>query len=391
MNDPADGPGARNSPEAVLDGQFPNRENRLYVNHAAISPWPRCTAGAVAAFARENRDDGPAAYADWLRLAEALRERVAGLLNAAGADDIAFTANTTEGIDIVARGLPWQAGDNIVTPADEFPSNHLPWERLEDRGVELRRVDIRAADDAEQALLDRVDARTRLITVSAVQWTDGFRLDLARLGAGCRQLGAALFVDAIQQFGALPIDVRGWGIDFLAAGCHKWQMGPEGLGVFHCSAEARERLDIGRVGWRMYEHPYRFDPEATGIAAGARRFESGSPNTMGQAALHASLGLLEALGPERAADRILDNTGRLFDGLAAIPSVTVASRGEPERRSGIVSFVPGDRRPRAVCGELAKRNIVCAARGEAVRLSPHYYQGPAELDWLLDAIEAVLA
>ncbi len=171
----------------------------LYANHAAIAPWPRVASQAVAEFAQENCEIGPEKYHRWLLRETTLRKMLAGLINAVSADDIALLKNTTEGICTAANGIDWRSGDNLVLPADEFPSNRLPWLALQHLGVEIREVDIRSTTEPEKALLDHMDQRTRLLSVSAVQWTDGLRLRLETLGQACQENNTLFFVDAILQ------------------------------------------------------------------------------------------------------------------------------------------------------------------------------------------------
>jgi selenocysteine lyase/cysteine desulfurase len=263
---------------ANLHEQFPILGEGFYANHAAIAPWPAATSRAVEEFAVENSQTGPRYYAAWLKRERLLRAQLAGLLNADSADDIALVKNTSEAISFTAAGVDWRQGDNIVTPAAEFPSNALPWAALSARGVGIREVDIRQHHDPETALLNRVDARTRVLTASSVQWTDGFRLDLEKLGKGLNHPKTLFFVDAIQQLGALPLDVRRANIDILAADAHKWLLGPEGIAVFYCRQSARERLQLSQFGWRMVDDPYDFDRPAWQPSESARRFEPGSPN-----------------------------------------------------------------------------------------------------------------
>lgn len=373
-----------------LAQQFPSGNRRLYANHAAISPWPRYVAETVSAFATENLRDGAIDYSRWLQQTESLRQRAARLIGAAEPRDMALVANTTEGVDIVARGLPWRAGDNIVTAAGEFPTNQMAWARLAERGVALRVVDIRTAADAEQALLDQLDERTRLLTVSAVQWTDGFRLNLGRLGAACRANDTALFVDTIQQLGALAVDVMADQVDFMACGGHKWLHTPEGIGLFYAAPRWRDRLHTGRQGWRMVERPYALDGAPQAEARDARRFEPGTPNMLGQLALDAALSVQEAVGPAVVSRRVLANTERLLAGLNGLRGVRVISRAEPERRSGIVTFQPVNVAPQTLCARLEKAGVIVAPRGGGVRISPHYYQGEAEMEAILGSIEAAL-
>jgi selenocysteine lyase/cysteine desulfurase len=366
--------------------QFPSLGTMLYLNHAAISPWPRAASEAACAFAAEIAEQGPLQGAQWLRRESELRQVLARLLNADSGDDIALLKNTTEGICTVANGIDWQAGDNLVTPDDEFPTNQLAWDALTDRGVQVRKVAARHSEDPEGDLLAAMDHRTRVLTISAVSWADGFRYDLHRLGEGCRASPALFFVDAIQQFGALTTDLQACGIDALAAGSHKWQLGPEGMAVFYCSPQWREQLRLSQRGWRMLDHPYRFDPPGREPSATARRFEAGSPNSLGQAVLLASLQLLEQLGPERAEQRILDNTSLIIEALQAIPGVVIRSDTAPARRSGIVSFSPPGGDVGGLRRTLVRAGIYGAVRGDMLRLSPHYYQGEAHLRALFDAL-----
>ena len=288
--------------------------------------------------------------------------------------------NTTEGICLVAAGLDWQAGQNVVLPADEFPSNRLPWLALAGRGVKAREVDIRAAGDAEQALLDAMDHDTRLLTVSSVQWTDGFRLDLERLGRACHERGMLIFVDAIQQLGALPLDVEAAHIDFLAADAHKWLLGPEGIAVFYCREERRPRLRLQQHGWHMVDRFWDFDRDQWEPSSTALRFEAGTPNSIGQAALDASVSLFLQTGMDAVSARVLDNTSQLIDGLQAMTGIHVTSRTEDERRSGIVAFTHDRFDPNEIYRGLQRQGVSCAMRGGAVRLSPHYYQGERDLE-----------
>lgn len=370
--------------------QFPILENGLYLNHAAIGPWPRCATEAVQQFAEENLRQGSAGYREWYARENDLRQGLKRLLGASSTADIALLKNTSEGISTVAFGLDWQPGDNMVLPADEFPSNRLPWLAQADKGVEVREIDIRAAANAEQALLDAMDADTRLLSVSAVQWQDGFRLDLEMLGEACRRRGVLFFVDAIQQLGALPMDVQGCHIDFLAADAHKWLLAPEGIAVFFCSESARPQLRLLQQGWHMFESPFDFERSQWAPASSAKRFEAGSPNTVGQAALHASIQLLLRFGMEDVGHRVLANTRFLMEQLADIPGARIASRESARRQSGIVSFAIDSIPLEALHFRLTEAGASTVIRGQAIRISPHFYQNETQLGQFLEIIVRAL-
>ncbi len=378
-------------PKADIDSnEFPILKHGLYANHAAIAPWPRATAAAVADFAWENAEIGPEKYSRWLLRETQLRRSLARMLNAGNANDIALLKNTTEGICTVANGIDWQRGDNLVLPMDEFPSNRLPWLSLEQRGVEVREVDIRSSESPEQALLSRMDNNTRLLSVSAIQWTDGLRLDLQKLGSACRQDGVLFFVDAIQQLGAMQIDVKACNIDFLAADGHKWLLAPEGLAVFYCREGIREQLKLFQLGWHMTDEPYQFNRREWKPSKAAVRFEAGSPNTLTQAAMFASVELLLATGMKQVEALVTQNSAQLSESLANMPGVELTRPFTPERASGIVNFIPVGKDPSGYQKTLRDHGLICAVRGPGIRLSPHYYQAGKPVLEMLDVIERTI-
>lgn len=378
-------------PDTIIPvDEFPILQHGLYANHAAISPWPRAASQAVAAFAKENSEVGADNYRHWFVRETVLRKRLASLLNAVSADDIALLKNTTEGICTVANGIDWKNGDNMILPADEFPSNRLPWLALKRLGVEVREVNIRSTTDPEQALLEQVDKRTRLLAVSAIQWTDGLRLKLETLGHFCQANDILFFVDAIQQLGAMQLDVQACGIDFLAADGHKWLLAPEGIAVFFCRQERREQLQLSQHGWHMLDDPYQFSRRDWQPSKTAMRFEAGSPNTLGQVAMHASIGLLQDVGMPEVEALIKGNSQVLSAGLADMPGVALVRQFDSERVSGIVSFRPANKDLVEVQKALNERTLSTTVRGEAIRLSPHFYQSGKPVLEMLDIIEQTL-
>ncbi len=383
MNTTKAGPVTTNIP---ID-QFPIMEHGLYANHAAIAPWPLVTSQAVREFALENCHTGPEKYNRWLARETRLREMLARLINADSRDDIALLKNTTEGICTVAGGIQWRKGDNLVLPLGEFPSNRLPWLALKSQGVEVREVDIRNTTEPENALLAHIDDRTRLLAVSAVQWTDGLRLQLEVLGQACRSKDVLFFVDAIQQLGAVQMDVSSCEIDFLAADGHKWLLAPEGIAVFYCRESARKQLKVSQVGWRMVDEPYNFNRSQWLPSETARRFEAGSPNTLGQAAFHASVNLLLEVGMQQVETCIASNSRTLSDGIENIPGLELVRPFDTLRLSGIVSFRSSNVDPRTLYRALGNRQLNCAIRGDAIRLSPHFYQVGQPVLKMLDVIE----
>jgi selenocysteine lyase/cysteine desulfurase len=194
------------------------------------------------------------------------------------------------------------------------------------------------------------------------------------------------FVDAIQQLGALQLDVAAAGIDFLAADAHKWLLGPEGVAVFFSTASARQQLKVLQLGWHALENLWSFSGNSP-LTASARRFEAGSPNSLGQAALHASLQLLLEVGMPEVEKRVLANTASLFDGLNQLANVELCSFQENNRRSGIISFRHTDKPVAELCEKLQGAGLRCSLRNAAIRLSPHFYQDEGVMQQVLEIID----
>lgn len=356
-----------------MEHEFPLAEDIVHLNHAGVAPWPRRAVEAVARFAEENMRRGSQRYPTWLERESRLREALATLINAPSSEDIALLHSTSEGLSVVAYGLRWRAGDNVVFAAEEFPSNRVVWQSLaESHGVEARAVDLADGPTPEEALLSRVDARTRLLAVSAVQYASGLRMDLTRLGEACRRRGVLFCVDAIQAVGAEPLDVQAIGADFLAADGHKWMLGPEGIALFYCRPEHRRSLRLNQYGWHMLAEHHDFEARRWRPADSARRFEPGSPNMLGTVALEASVSLLLERGLEAVAHGISRNVSYLTEEIKKI-GCDILSPQTPERRAGILVFRHPQVDSRALYNRLMAAGVLCALRGGGVRFSPHFY------------------
>jgi len=378
-------------PAPFAADEFVLHDDLVYLNHAAVAPWPRRTAETVQRFAAENATEGARNYPRWTEVEAALREQLRVLLNAPDSDDIALLKNTSEGLSLIAYGLTWAAGDNVVISDEEFPSNRIVWESLRPYGVEVREARLTDGISPEEALLHRIDGRTRLLAISSVQYASGRCMDLTALGAACRERGILFCIDAIQSLGALPLDVQAVQADFVVADGHKWLLGPEGLAVFYCRAPLREQLHLLQYGWHMVEALGDYDRRDWQAARSARRFECGSPNMLGIHALHASLSLLLEIGMEEITRRVLANSGYLLEHLAALPGVELLTPASPERHAGIVTFRHRDVDGRRLWQDLSTKGVVCAARGGGVRLSPHFYTTSQKLDRALDWVSRCTA
>lgn len=352
-----------------------------YLNHAAVAPWPVRTAAAVTAFAAENRSRGAQHYPAWIEVEQRLRQRLQALIHARSSDEIALLKSTSEGLSVIAHGLDWRPGDNVVIPAQEFPSNRIVWESLDGYGVQVRAVDLYATDDPEAALLAAIDARTRLLSVSWVQYDTGLRVDLTRLGRACEAAEVLFCIDAIQGLGALPLNVRAARADFVVADGHKWLLGPEGLALFYCRRELLERLRLRQFGWHMVEHMGDFSRQDWVPARSARRFECGSPNMLGIHGLEASLGLLADIGSDAIAELIFSNASYLIDHINNNKKeYSLVTPADAAAHAGIVSFRPRQQDATEVHARLQAAGVVCSLRSGALRFSPHFHTPRVHLD-----------
>jgi cysteine desulfurase/selenocysteine lyase len=356
-----------------MASDFELQHDLIHLNHAAVAPWPRCTREAVEVFARENATQGSLHYADWIKQESQLRHLLAQLINARQADDIALLKNTSEALSVVAHGLAWQAGDNIVISDQEFPSNRIVWESLQDRGVEVRQVSLCSANSPEQALMQACDASTRLLAISSVQYASGLRVKLELLGPFCRDQSILFCIDAIQSIGALEFDVEAVNADFVMADGHKWMLGPEGLALFYSHKTAREQLRLHQFGWHMIEHHEDFDRKDWQIATSARRFECGSPNMLGIHALHASVSLILATGMPHIQRAVLANSETLFALIKSSTNLECITDMTPGRYGGIVVFRHKAIPSAHLYRHLIQHRVLCALRGGGIRFSPHFY------------------
>ena len=375
---------------STLNDEFPHVEGLRYLNHAAVAPWPRRATEAVIAFAQQNMTIGARDYPQWLTVETRLRERLTNLLNAPSSADVALVKNTSEALSFVAFGLDWNEGDQIVISDEEFPSNRVVWEALKPQGVKVIQVSLTGADP-EGALLAACGPKVRLMAVSAVQYASGLRLDLPRLGEGCQQRGVLFCIDAIQQLGALPFDVKEYRCTFAMADGHKWMLGPEGLGVFYCRSDLREQLKLHEYGWHMLEHAGDYDRSDWQPALSARRFECGSPNMLGAMALDASLSLLEEVGIRAVGKALSERIDHFQRELSCMPGVRVLSPADPTRRAGITTFRMDSWENPELFQRLKTEQIICALRGGGVRLSPHFYTSDEVIEQTLAVVRSLAA
>jgi len=371
---------------AAIRREMPITRQYNFMDHAGVAPISGRASAAMRRFLEEAESH---AYARGGLYPEAKRVRAvsAKLLNC-HPEEVTFVKNTSEGLSFVANGLQFSRGDNIVTTGVEFPANVYPWMHLRSQGVNLKMVPEDKGRVPLERLVELIDDRTRLVTVSAVQFGSGFRTDLAELGTVCQQRGVLFCVDAIQALGCIPIDVRAMKIDFLSADGHKWLLGPEGAGLFYCRHELLGLLRPSCVGWLGVKNAMDFGKYQLEFRDDARRFDGGSYNLAGIWGLGASIDWLLEMGVEQVWDRVRLLTDRLAAGLQEKGYRLVSSR-TPSEASGIVAFVSDTHDHARIVSHLRQEyRTVIQARVGRLRVSPHFYNSEEEIDRLIEQLPA---
>jgi cysteine desulfurase/selenocysteine lyase len=365
--------------------QMPVSRRWAYFDHAAVAPVTGPAQACLARWLEDASCNGAAFYPTWMKQIADLRLRVAGMIGA-DTDEIAFLANTTTGINMVAEGYPWRPGDNVVTRADEFPSNQYPWLHLAERGVEIRRIETNGGPLDLDRLAETCDERTRIVTISWVTYSYGWRHDLECLAEAVHRRGALLFVDAIQALGVFPLDVKKTPIDFLAADGHKWLLGPEGAGIFFIRREHLKLLRPLGLGWNSVKGASDFNHIELDLKDSAQRYEGGSQNVAGLIALGASVELIEQFPAKARAARVLEITDLACRRLGELGAVVLSDRRRDENKSGIVLFELPGRDPQEIRRKCLEKGVILSCRAGRLRISPHAYNDESDVERLIEAI-----
>lgn len=375
--------------DALRAAEFPwaNGEH-TYLNNASTGPLTARAARAIQELMQERLEPYRLSDARLFQLLARTREAAARLIGAS-ARSIALLTNTTYGINVAARTLPFQPGDVVLIHDREFPANVYPWLALESRGVTLRRIPCAGELPDEDALLAALDdPGVRAVSVSWVSFATGFKSDLARIGRACRERGIYFIVDAIQGLGADVLDAPACGIDVLACGGQKWLLSPWGTGFAYVREELIRELDPSPVGWMAvkgsddftrlldYDLAWRDD---------ARRFEVLTLPFQDFAGLAASLALFHELGPRNVARRVAGLASEIVRWAEGRDDVALVTPRDPARRAGIVAVAPRD--PAATSKRLTAHRVSHALREGAIRLSPHVYNTSAEVGRALEVLE----
>ncbi len=371
-----------------IRSHFPFLETgNIYLNHAAVSPLSDYVTGEITSYLVGRSAGKVGMFEEMLETTHDLRGMMAEFLSTRP-ERIGFGRNTSEAISLVASGLSWRTGDEVLLNDVEFPANAYPWLNQKRHGVEVKFLPTVNGAVTADMIEDAMTPKTRVVALSFVQFLSGYRADLAAIGALCRENNALLIVDGIQGLGPLRIDVSNTPVDFIGAGVQKWMMGPLGVAVFYITEELQERLHPAYAGWLSVRHPFEFFNYSQELRDTAARFEYGTPAALGLFGFRGALRFFRDAGYDNIGSMVRDNVRRIFSRLEKCDLEIITPRDE-NHRAGIVTFS----HPRAeeIFLDLQKRGIIVSHRSGHVRMAPHFYNTPDEIDRACDVIEELTA
>lgn len=364
---------------------FPHiKKGITYLNHAATGPLSQRVLEVMNEFFRNKSEESIDDYPGFVKITDETKEIIASLLNA-DIKRISFGDNTTNGMNLIAQGLKWNKGDEIILNDIEFPANVYPFLNLKKRGVNVIFVKSHSGVVSAEDIIERMTKNTRLVSVSMVQFLTGYRIDLGLLGEICSQNNIYLSIDAIQGLGALNLDVEKNKIDFISCGTQKWLLALQGLSIYYFSEKLFEALEPAYVGWLGVKDAWEMLDYKLILKDSAERFQPGTISTVGVFALNAALKLFRDFGFKEVEERVISNSVFLINELQKLNIKPYLRELDKRYLSGIVSFKhPG---AWSILEILKDRKIEAAVREGTVRISPHFYNTEDDFNKLLSAIQ----
>ncbi len=357
-----------------------------YLNHASHGPLSIPARRAFEEFFDSWQKTAHNHDPESFRIFEEVRTRLAAFVGA-DAVRVGLSPHTTFGMNILASGLDWKQGDNLVISERDFPASVYPWLRLKSKGVEIRFAKSNNGFIDEDSLINCADKRTRLIHVSWVQFNNGNRVDLAKLGRYCLDSEILFSVDGIQGTGAVPIDVPANNIDLFTCGCQKWMLGPCGTGFYYLSERAESLIEPPYSGWLSVDWHAEFgDLMRYDLSPrkGPAKYEIGTYAFQDWRALNAALNILLSFDKNQIWEHVKSLTDKLIAFVQSNPGLNLITLADPSRRSGIVTFKSED--SKSLFDRLTQLGYVVSFREGGIRVSPHFYNSMDEIDSLINAI-----
>jgi selenocysteine lyase/cysteine desulfurase len=349
----------------------------VYFNHASTGPMSLRVQDSLNELLYLNSEGKIDDYKELLRRADESKQLIGKLLNTT-ADRIAFTSNTSSGLNILAQGIRWKKGDRIILGDVEFPANVYPFMNLKDIGVEIDFVKSENGIITAEDLIHAITPKTKLISVSYVQFLSGYRVDLENLGNTCKEKEIILSLDATQGLGALTLDIQKCNVDFISCGTQKWMLGIQGMAFIYISKELQNKLKTASVGWLSVENAWDLIDYEFTLKKTANRYQPGTLNTYGIYAINASLKMFDEFGYNNIENQVLSNSKYFIEQLADTGLTPLLINFSKKNIAGIISFRSED--AENIFHYLQTKNIVTAVREGIIRLSPHFYNTEDEID-----------
>ncbi len=368
--------------------EFPVAREKIFLAHGGDCPLPKRVADAVARYAQQCTTGDQEKFV-YPGLLDDGRKLGARLMNCKP-EEVAFVGPTSLALSLLASGLRFKKGDNILVYFDDYPSNVYPWMALAERGVEVRYINTRGLGVIRPIdVSGQVDENTRLVALASCHFISGYRIDYNAIGKSLRNRGILFCLDAIQTLGAFPTTVEN--VDMLAADAHKWLLGPCAAGLLYVKQSVQEQIQPEIYGWHNVRCPNYVAQEQIVYKSNAFRFEAGTHNLLGIVGLHAALELVLELGVENIARELLRKRSLLVPSLKEKGYTILQADAAPENSSCIVSFFKPGEDFAALHQKLSDANIVTSLRGDRtgqkyIRLSPHYYNTDRELNRVLELL-----
>jgi cysteine desulfurase/selenocysteine lyase len=370
---------------------FPISKSKIFMAHAAVTALAGPAAEAMNELIRKCSEDFRD-FSETLALIQQTRESAGRLLHASP-DEIALLGPTSLGLSLVANGIAWAPGDEVVCYLDDYPANVYPWINLRDKGVVVRFIEPAQIGELTAEAVERtLTPKTRLVALASCSFISGFRIDIAAIGKLLRERGILFCLDAIQTLGAFPTTVEH--VDFLSADAHKWLLGPVAIGVVYVKKELFELCRPTLLGSWNIKAPNFVAQNRVEFVEGAQRYEPGVLNVPGVAGMKATIDLLLEIGIEKVAERILSIRSRLVFGLVELGFALLGATTNASHFSGIITVSHPTRDIPSLFKRLSENRVVCSPRQDRqgnhyLRFSPHFYNTEDEVDRVLELLKPV--
>ncbi len=367
---------------------FPHLDTgQIYFNHAAIGPWSKKVLDRINEYASQRSGSMVENYPFFLEKNASAKEKLSKIINSTS-DRLAWVDNVSNGLNILANGLEWKTGDRIILNDIEFPSNIYPFMNLQKQGVEIDFVKSRNGIVDVQDIEKLIVPKTKLVSISSVQFLSGYRADLDSIGELCKKHNIIFCVDVIQGVGVVEHDVVKSKIDFLTGGTQKWLMSSQGLSYIYLTEELQKKIAPKNVGWTSVSDAWNLLDYNLTLKSTADSLQCGTINVLGVCIFESVLDVFLDFGMKNVESRILENSVYFIKKLSETGLNPILNNLSEKKIAGIISF----RHEKAdqIFSLLQSRKIYAAIREGMIRFSPHFYNTLDEIDFVIDELKCMV-